>query len=172
MRLLQIKRFPGYSVSDQGWIESNSRFTTSQGRPKKVSSRILKSAISGSGYAFVTLRKDNKAYNVRIHKAVAEAFIGPIPKGLIVHHKDGNKTNNKYDNLEYTSKQKNTQKYYQSLGKSIGSIPLESIPSIINRVNNGEQCYLIAKEFNVRRNDIAVLCKVVALTGKELTLTI
>lgn len=35
----------------------------------------------------------------RIHALVAEAFIGEIPKGYQVHHKDGNKQNNAVSNL-------------------------------------------------------------------------
>lgn len=37
---------------------------------------------------------------MRIHVLVAKAFIGEIPKGYHVHHKDGNKQNNKVNNLE------------------------------------------------------------------------
>lgn len=39
----------------------------------------------------------------RIHRLVAETFIGKIPKGYHVHHKDGNKQNNMVDNLEILS---------------------------------------------------------------------
>lgn len=35
---------------------------------------------------------------------------------------------------------------------------------------NGEQSYKIANEFGVTRNDITVLCKIIALTGEELIL--
>lgn len=170
MKLVEIKEFPGYSVSDQGWIQSDYRYVVNKGKLKEVKARILKTAIAGSGYQFVTLRRDNKGFNVRIHRAVAEAFLGKIPKGLIVHHKDGNKCNNKASNLEYVSKQYNTQKYYQSLGKSTGRIPIIDIPRIINRINSGEQCKKIASEYRVTRNDIAVLCKVISLTGEELTI--
>lgn len=37
---------------------------------------------------------------LRVHIEVAKAFIGDIPKGYHVHHKDGNKQNNTVDNLE------------------------------------------------------------------------
>lgn len=36
----------------------------------------------------------------RIHRLVAKEFIGEIPKGYQVHHKDRNKQNNRFDNLE------------------------------------------------------------------------
>lgn len=39
----------------------------------------------------------------RIHVLVAKEFIGEIRKGYHVHHKDGNKQNNRVDNLEIIS---------------------------------------------------------------------
>lgn len=51
-------------------------------------------------YLTVNLFKGNKRTTKRIHVLVAEAFIGEIPKGYHVHHKDGNKQNNVVSNLE------------------------------------------------------------------------
>lgn len=34
---------------------------------------------------------DGKRRTERIHRLVAKAFIGEIPKGYHIHHKDGNK---------------------------------------------------------------------------------
>jgi len=36
----------------------------------------------------------------RLHRAVWESHYGPIPKGLLVHHIDGDSLNNDIDNLE------------------------------------------------------------------------
>lgn len=150
------------------WITYTGR-VWSKPRPK-TKGGFIKEALTKNGYAFVCLYKDNKKYQKKIHHLVAEAFIGERTNGLVIHHKDGDKLNNNVSNLEYVSKQKNTQEYYKSIGKSTGEIPLMDIPIIIDRVNKGEQCVEIAKEYDVTRNDIAVLCKVVALTGEELTL--
>jgi len=172
----KINGFENYQISNDGLVKSIQRKVTRfNGRiihEKTVNERILISALSGSGYEFVCLRKNNRHHNKRIHKLVAEHFIKGSKLGLVVHHKDGNKLNNSYDNLEYTSKQKNTQGYYNSIGKSTGKVPLKDIPIILSRINNGEECQKIANEYNVRRNDIAVLCKIIALTGEELEIKI
>ena len=48
-----------------------------------------------------------------MQRLVAAAFIGkPIPKGLVVHHKDNNKINNKVTNLEVVTHAQNIQYAY------------------------------------------------------------
>lgn len=42
-----------------------------------------------------------------IAKLVAEAFFGDRPSGMQINHKDANKTNNRSDNLEYTTQAEN-----------------------------------------------------------------
>ena len=48
------------------------------------------------GYQFF---KDKNGNHIRVHKRVCEKKYGQIPKGFIVHHIDGDKSNNKPDNL-------------------------------------------------------------------------
>ena len=42
---------------------------------------------------------ENKRKTERIHRLVYETFVGKIPKGYQIHHKDGNKQNNMLENL-------------------------------------------------------------------------
>ena len=170
-----IVGFSDYSVSSCGLIRSNHRFVSIKQKNgklklKPIKERILKPALSGNGYEFVTLRKNGKHFNKRVHKLVAEHFCEGNKKGLVVHHKDGDKQNNDYTNLEFTTKQKNTQKYFESIGKRRGYVPIGDIPDLINRINNGEEVYKVAKEYNVTRNDLATLARVISLTGEELTI--
>jgi hypothetical protein len=44
-----------------------------------------------------------------VHDLVAAAFVGPKPPGYEVNHKDTNKHNNDYLNLEYTTRLENAQ---------------------------------------------------------------
>lgn len=43
--------------------------------------------------------RSNKGKVIRLHREVYEDCFGKIPSGFVVHHKDGDKTNNDPDNL-------------------------------------------------------------------------
>lgn len=65
------------------------------------SGKLRKLQIDKDGYNVITIWKDGKSYFKRINRLVAEAFI-PNPYNLpIVNHKDENKKNNCFDNLEW-----------------------------------------------------------------------
>lgn len=53
--------------------------------------------------------ENNKKTTKRIHVLVAEHFIGKVPKGYHVHHKDGNRQNNIVTNLEIVHPMKHYQ---------------------------------------------------------------
>lgn len=170
-----IKDFEDYQISDLGIVFSKQRTIIRQmsdGRTlhKKLKARVLKPSLTQNGYEFVQLRRHGKSFNKRIHRLVAETFVDGKSDGLVVHHINGDKLDNRAENLEWVSMQRNTQEYYKSIGKSNGSIPISSIPNVIDRISKGEKAYLIAREYGVTRHDITTICKVVSLTGKELTL--
>ena len=63
--------------------------------------------VNAHGYVKVGLRKNNKTYHTSVHKLVAMLFI-PNPNNYpIINHKDENKTNNDYTNLEWCTVQYN-----------------------------------------------------------------
>lgn len=72
--------------------------------------KILKANKVGRGYLgiCVSLGSRNNYKMIRIHRAVAESFI-PNPNNLPqVNHIDGNKLNNRVDNLEWCDSKYNT----------------------------------------------------------------
>lgn len=76
---------------------------------------ILKQTISNKGYARVRILKGkNKKGSVFVHRLVALTFIPNPENKATVNHKDGNKLNNKIDNLEWSTIQENTIHAYKS----------------------------------------------------------
>lgn len=91
-----IKGYEGlYQISNMGRLKSFHR--------NKTDGEIRSVKNSKGWYLTMPLRGNNARRTERIHVLVAKHFIGDIPKGYHVHHKDGNKQNNRVDNLEIIS---------------------------------------------------------------------
>ena len=99
-RYAPIPDFPGYYAFDDGRIYS------------EKSHKFLASRDNGKGYQIVRLSKNNKQFCKTIHRLVAEAFVpndNPEHK-TEVDHIDGDKTNNRADNLQWLSHTENVRK--------------------------------------------------------------
>lgn len=70
--------------------------------------KAISLAENGTGHKFfnVTTREGGRK-KVYVHRAVAMAFLGPVPEGEEVRHKDGNPRNNNIKNIEYGSRSDN-----------------------------------------------------------------
>lgn len=106
----QITGYEGYyEVSDAGMVRSVDRYITDvngvtrllKGSEMKLSESVQKDR--AEGYPVVNLRKNNTSLVTPVHVLVAKAFI-PNPNNLpTVNHIDGNKKNNRVENLEWAS---------------------------------------------------------------------
>lgn len=71
----------------------------------------FKQFLNNNGYYTVSIHNNH----VLVHRLVALAWIGqPNADATIVNHKDGNKTNNHVDNLEWCGYQRNNNHAYQT----------------------------------------------------------
>lgn len=52
-----------------------------------------------SRYLFLTKTEKGKTKNFLLHRVIYETFVGDIPDGYVIHHKDENKNNNSVSNL-------------------------------------------------------------------------
>lgn len=99
------KKIPGfsqYSVSSSGEVRND------------VRGLIKKPFVASNGYANVDLYRDGKRYKFRVHRLVGELFV-PNPDELdFVNHKDGNKLNNDYSNLEWVTASYNMKHAYST----------------------------------------------------------
>lgn len=98
-----------YSVSSDGQVRND------------ITGRLLSLRTNNRGYYSVHLYKDGKDYTIPVHRLVAKAFI-PNPEDLPqVNHVDGNKKNNRIDNLEWITNLENMRHAFRN-----GLIPTAS----------------------------------------------
>lgn len=96
-----IEGFEGlYEISSYGRVKS---FNVSS------SGKILRPSPDSGGYLRTSLTKDGKRKYVNVHRLVANAFLPRIDGKTCVNHIDGNKANNRLDNLEWCTYSENIQ---------------------------------------------------------------
>lgn len=147
-----IPGFEGlYEVSSEGRVRSLDRICLGRdGREELHHGGVLTPQVLKNGYLEVTPCKDGKRKHRTVHSLVAEAFLGPRPAGLDVCHKDGDRSNNAADNLEYGTRSKNLRDCYSYGGrKGNGKLFREDVLDIKRRIAAGESCGALAKEFGV-----------------------
>ena len=93
-----------YSISNLGNVKTLDR---NGSRGTIVKGHSLKQYKNSSGYYRVSLNITGKRKDYFIHRLVAEYFIDNPNKYEFVNHKDGNKSNNRSDNLEWCSRSEN-----------------------------------------------------------------
>ena len=99
-----------YEVSSIGNVRSVDRKTTS--RP--AYGRIISQSTINSGYKSVSLHKNNKSSRFLVHRLVALAFLERSPIKMFVNHKNGIKTDNRLENLEWCTKSENTKHAFET----------------------------------------------------------
>lgn len=108
-----IKGYEGlYEVSDKGRIRSTRRPGAKGG--------IMKQYIDTRDYPGVQLTKQNVGRPHKVHRLVAKAFCKGFKSRSVVNHKNGNKKDNRAENLEWCSEWFNKLHAYNMLGVNKG----------------------------------------------------
>lgn len=128
--------YSSYEVSNLGRIKTFNWKNTGR-------EAIMKPALDGSGYLRTVMKDDNgESKTIKVHRVILNTFnFNDNYKNLEVNHKDGNKSNNNIDNLEWVTRQQNIQHcidnnlQYVLKGEEIGNSILKEKDVIYIRQN-------------------------------------
>lgn len=157
--------YEGYfTINEFGEVKSASRIvkrsTDSKGFYKE--GRIMNAFISNAGYKRVALRNGAEQRKHSVHRLVAEAFLPKEEGRDFVNHKDRDRLNNHYSNLEWVSmaennchrfdKSKTTSKYHgvswiKAKQKYVAFIHLNKKSKTIGHFSTEEEAYAARCEY-------------------------
>lgn len=149
IRFCEIKGFPNYLIYEDGRIFS---------KPRGI---FLHQKISIHGYKRVGLRADGNPQKMFfIHRLVGTHFLPKDLERKFINHKDGNKFNNHFSNLEWVTQIENAQHsrkiLKQCLGQNNGNAKLTigNVIDIKTLFCFGAQRKDLAKTFSVSRSTV------------------
>lgn len=103
-----------YQINEYGEVKSLARFQKNHSKKQHIEERLLKPSKTGRGYYTVCLCKEGIVRRHYVHILVATHFIDNPYKLPIVNHKNGNKEDCFYKNLEWSTYSENNQHAYDN----------------------------------------------------------
>ena len=96
VEIKQLRKFPNYLITNDGRIWS------------KNVKRWLKPWVPlAKKYISINLSKKGINKTKEIHRLVLETFVGPCPKGMEACHNNGNRLDNRLENLRWDTRSNN-----------------------------------------------------------------
>ena len=106
MQWKKIEGYDNYSVSDTGLVRND------------TTGKLLKAFDLDTGYTIIHLYKNKKMKNLKLHRVIAQAFIPNPKQEKCINHINGNRHDNRIENLEWCSHSENNIHSYRTLGRS------------------------------------------------------
>lgn len=108
-----------YQASNFGRIKTVAHWQTyANGNRHFYKERIRAPGVGATGY--LSIRLGSRGREAGVHRFVAETFIPRVPGKNDVNHIDGNKANNRADNLEWVDRKENMRHCRDVLRKKTG----------------------------------------------------
>jgi hypothetical protein len=144
-----------YQVSNYGNVRSVDRVVNN----RNYKGTIIKPMLSYGGYYQVQLRVNIKKYVFSIHRLVAMYFVENDDEKLFVNHKNENKLDNHFNNLEWVTKSENSKHSCKKGGYFTRKFNYEQIKEIREMYNKGFSIYKIGNILNENTGTINNIVK-------------
>lgn len=148
-----------YEVSSLGGLRSLDMWKlNSIGRMRFHPGAVLSPCLYSSKYKMATFRGHAKQERRLLHAVVCEAFHGPRPSGHQVAHNNGNRLDNRAENLRWATPTENAlDKEMHGTGNkgvkhAMAKLSEDDVRRIRSRCENGESAESIASDFPVTRH--------------------
>jgi hypothetical protein len=164
--------FPNYLISNYGRIYSKPRTIARKGSAPVYTDRNRDSTAAhtiardgrfmnpslSKGYPRVTLRRDGQTHYVFVHQLMMLTFIGAVPEGQEVRHRNDSRADCRLSNLEYGTRAQNIADCKKNGGFRNGAAHLTDalVLEIYNRPLS-ETGASLAAEFGVHVSTISVI---------------
>ena len=151
-----------YQVSNTGQVK---RLVCTKGRSAQ-GNYVLAQTDNGNGYIRIGLCRDGQVARHYVHRLVAAAFLAPpIEKQIEINHKNGNSSDNRVENLEWTTRLENERHAIANLGKSnagekngMSKLTVAQVLEIHALTKSGHSRRFLAQRFNV---SYSAICDIV-----------
>ena len=110
-----IKGYEGlYQISNMTRIKSLRRTSLWGIQKITLPERILKTGTNEHGYLVAYLNTDGRKKNFLVHRLLADAFLPKVIDKNFLNHKNGNKLDNRLENLEWCTISENAIHAYKT----------------------------------------------------------
>lgn len=152
-----------------GWPYLASTFgrirRVNEGRRPRLGNPIIGGRFQrNKDYSLVCLNDAPRKLQLARHQVIAMTFLGPIPEGMEIHHKDHDGMNNRVDNLEYVTSSRNKLESVKAGRWPIGSrrwnakLTEDQVRDMHSMSRRGQTHKTIAEAFGVTP---ATVCRIV-----------
>jgi hypothetical protein len=142
----QVANLPNTFITKDGKIWRN-------GKPKKV-------YVGMNGYKTCTFSINNKSNPKTVHRLLLETFVGPCPEKHEALHINGNRLDNRLENLRWGTRKENVADAIKHGTATIGTknsqskFNKENLNEIIKMKSQGMTAQQIADRFNVSKTTV------------------